>query len=475
MKIRQLVFTSALISLFSLGTAAHAAEGSWNSLVESYFGEWFKFHPSQSTAAGFHDLDGKLEDYSVASLNNEMKWLHSVEAKVEAFPDKDLAPSESIDRELLLNNIRASLLEYEKIRFWQKNPDRYGSQVANSIFPLISRKFAPAEDRLKSVISREKQIPAVFTAGRKNLKDPAKIFTEIALEQLPGTISFFKDDVPAAFKDVKDAKLLASFKASNDVVLSGLAKYEEYLKKQVLPHAKGDFRLGAANFASKLKYEEMIDVPLDKLLKVGFDNLHENQDLFKQVAALIDPNRTPQAILEELVHDHPPANQLLDAFRDRMSDTRKYIEEHHIATIPSKVSPIVEETPSFERALFFASLDPPGPFETHAREAYFNVTLPEADWPKERIEEHLQGFNRGTILSTAVHETYPGHYLQFLWLPDVTSKVRKLLGVNSNIEGWAHYCEQMMLDQGLGGTIPSSSSVSCRMLFFATRVSSWGS
>jgi uncharacterized protein (DUF885 family) len=118
------------------------------------------------------------------------------------------------------------------------------------------------------------------------------------------------------------------------------------------------------------------------------------------------------------------------------------------------VLPILEETPSFERALFFASLDPPGPYETQAKEAYFNVTLPEPTWPKDRIEEHLEGFNRGTILSTAVHEAYPGHYLQFLWLPQVASKVRKLLGVNSNIEGWAHYCEQMMLDQGLGGNDP---------------------
>ena len=376
------------------------------------------------------------------------------EARVEAIAEKDLKPEEAIDRRMLLNSIRASLLEDEKIRFWQKNPDRYGSQVAGSIFSLISRKFAPPEDRLRSVISREKRIPAVFAAGRKNLTNPSKILTEIALEQLSGTKSFFKDDVPAAFKQVKDAGLLAQFNSANDAVLAGLAKYEAYLQKQVLPRAKGDFRLGAENFRNKLKYEEMIDVPLDSLLKTGFENLRANQELFKQVAAMIDPNLTPQAILERLVHDHPTGDQLLDAFRDRMNESRKYIEEHRIATIPSPVPPILEETPSFERALIFASLDAPGPYETKAKEAYFNVTLPEPGWPKERVEEHLQGYNRGTILSTAVHEAYPGHYLQFLWLPQVTSKVRKLLGVSSNIEGWAHYCEQMMLDQGLGGNDP---------------------
>jgi len=462
------VLAIALSFFVSFGARADApipiASGSpvpqtaFDALVESYFDGWFKMHPSQATMSGFHDRDGELEDYSAAQVKKEVEWLRGYETRVAKFPEADLKPEESIDRELLLNTIRAVLLEDETVKSWQKNPDRYGSQVSNAIFPIMSRKFATPEERLKSIISREKKIPFAFAAARANLKNPPKIFTDIALEQLPGTSSFFKDDVPAAFADTlknpANAKLSEEFKKANDAVLAGLASYEAYLKKTVLPHSKGDFRLGADVFAKKLKFEEMIDLPLDKLLKVGMDNLHENQELFKQVSAMIDPNRNAQAILEELVHDHPTADKLLDAFRDRVNESRSFIEAHHLATIPSLVPPILEETPSFERALFFASLDPPGPYETQAKEAYFNVTLPEPTWSKERIEEHLQGYNRGTILSTAVHEAYPGHYLQFLWLPQVNSKVRKLLGVNSYIEGWAHYGEQMMLDQGLGGNDP---------------------
>jgi uncharacterized protein (DUF885 family) len=119
-------------------------------------------------------------------------------------------------------------------------------------------------------------------------------------------------------------------------------------------------------------------------------------------------------------------------------------------TIPSPTPPIVEETPPFMRALTFASMDTPGPYEKVAKEAFFNVTLPEKSWSPREIEEHMEGYNRGTIASTAIHEVYPGHYVQFLWMQNASSKVRKILGANSNAEGWAHYCEQMMIDEGYG-------------------------
>jgi hypothetical protein len=140
----------------------------------------------------------------------------------------------------------------------------------------------------------------------------------------------------------------------------------------------------------------------------------------------------------------------LNSFRNVLDGLRQFITENKIVTIPSPVLPIIEETPPFMRALTFASMDTPGPFERKAKEAYFNVTLPEASWPKEQVEEHMAGFNRGTIISTAIHEAYPGHYTQFLWVQHAPSKVRKLLGAGSNAEGWAHYTEQMMLDEGYG-------------------------
>jgi uncharacterized protein (DUF885 family) len=140
----------------------------------------------------------------------------------------------------------------------------------------------------------------------------------------------------------------------------------------------------------------------------------------------------------------------LQTFRDVLGGVRQFIVDHKILTIPASVPPIVEETPPFMRALTFASMDTPGPYEKIAKEAFFNVTLPEANWSREQVEEHMASFNRGTVISTAIHEVYPGHYVQFLWVQRAPSKVRKLTGSGTNAEGWAHYTEQMMLDQGYG-------------------------
>jgi uncharacterized protein (DUF885 family) len=190
------------------------------------------------------------------------------------------------------------------------------------------------------------------------------------------------------------------------------------------------------------------------VLEIGYANLRTNQNALKEVARKIDPTKTPQQISERLGKNHPPPDQLLQAFRNTFNGLIDFINSHHIITIPSQVRPILEETPPFMRALTTASMDTPGPYEKVATEAYFNVTLPEKDWTKERTQEFMTAFSHGTIVSTAIHEAYPGHYVQLLYFRNVPSKVRKLVWANSNVEGWAHYTEQMMLDQGYGNGSP---------------------
>jgi uncharacterized protein (DUF885 family) len=356
---------------------------------------------------------------------------------------------ESADRDLVLSNIRANLLELETVRMWEKNPDIYSSGITNSAFVIMSRTFAPPEVRLKSLIERERQMPNALAAARENLKNPPRIYTEVALEQLPGNTEFFQNDVPLAFKDVKDAKLLSEFHQSNAAVIAALRDYEKFLRADVLPRSRGDFRLGPENYAKKLAFEEMVDIPLDRLLQIGYDDLRANQKKFRETAARINPKKSPQQILDDLQKDHPAPGTLLDSFREVTARLREFIVEKHIVHVPSPVLPILEETPPFMRALTFASMDTPGPYETVAKEAFFNVTLPEKSWKPDRVESFMGAFNRGTILSTAIHEAYPGHYVQFLWMQQVDSRVRKLLGAASNAEGWAHYAEQMMLDEGI--------------------------
>ena len=296
--------------------------------------------------------------------------------------------------------------------------------------------------------ARERLMPQVLMDARANLRNPPRIYTEVAIEQLPGNISLFENDVPLAFKGVTDPKLLADFRAANNAVITALRDYEKWLKSDLLPRSKGDFRLGQANYVKKLALEEMVDIPLPRLLEIGYQNLRENQKQFAETAKRIDPSKTPRQILDELEKDHPAGGGLLGAFRDTLTGLRDFVVSHKIVTLPSDVLPILEETPPFMRALTSASMDTPGPYEMVAKEAFFNVTLPEKDWPADRIEGHLRSFHRGTILSTAIHEAYPGHYVQFLWMQRINSRVRKLVGASSNAEGWAHYSEQMMLDEG---------------------------
>ena len=441
----------AIILALSGASFAQKRDAEFAKLADRFFDDcYFKYDPVSGTAAGFHQYDPMLATMSRAEIDAQIASLKKFAGEVEAFGAQGLSAGAASDRELVLAQIRGSLLTLEEIRPWEKNPDIYSSGVSNAIFLIMSRSFAPASVRLKSAIAREKQIPRVFQSARENLKNPPKVYTEVALEQLPGIVSFFHDDVPAAFKDVKDGPLLEEFKLVNQAAMDALDKYKTWLKDDLLPRSNGDFRIGAENYRKKLLYDEMVEIPLDRLLEIGRENMRHNQAEFQRVAKQIDASKTPPQILEEANADHPSAANLLQSFKDVLSGLRRFIEQHKIVTIPSEVPPIVEETPPFMRALTTASMDTPGPYEKVAKEAFFNVTLPDKSWDKKQTEEYLEGFSKGTIISTATHEAFPGHYVQFLWVQRAPSKVRKLLGCSSNAEGWAHYSEQMMLDEGYG-------------------------
>jgi len=446
-----LALTGTLVTAQAQRISADGAPQTFELIADQYFSDvYFHFAPTAGTSAGLHQYDTQLEDYSAANIQREVAALHAYEKKVEAIDPSALDAPVAGDREILLNSIRSSLLTLEVIRPWEKNPDTYSSGITGSAFVIMERPFAPPNVRLKSLVEREKQMPQVLLEARKNLKNPPKIYTEIALEQIDGLVSFFQTDVPSAFTEATDAETKAAFAKSNAAVIEALKSYGTWMKSDLLPRSNGDYKLGAETFTKKLRYDEMVDIPLDRLLAVAFEDLHKNQAEFARVAKEVDPSKTPQEVLAELATIHPKPSDLLNSFQATFASLIGFIDTHHIITIPSKIEPTLEETPPFERATTQASMDPPGPFETHSTKAYFNVTLPEKDWTPEHIAEHMAAFNVGTIISTGVHEAYPGHYVQFLWMPQFPSTIRKVLGANTNIEGWAHYCEQMMLDQGYG-------------------------
>ena len=418
---------------------------------DDYFDQvYFPYQPTSGTVAGYHQYDAKLEDLAASTIETEVAALDTFEKRISSVPAASLDQTTRGDRQMVLNQIRSRRLTLHTIRPWAKNADEYSSTCANAAFTLMERKFAPADDRLRSLIAREKKMPALIAAARVNLQNPPRIFTQIAIEQLPGIIRFFQHDVPLAFTDAHDEALKAEFAESNAAVIGVLNDYLTWLKTDLLPRSNGDYRIGADTFSKKVLYDEMIDIPLPRLLEIGYADMHQNQQQFAEVAKELEPDKTPREVLEDLGHQHPAPDKLLDAFRQTFTSLLGFIRSHHIVTIPSDVPPVLEETPPFMRATTQASMDSPGPFETRATTSYFNVTLPDPSMTPAQVEGYMHSYNIGTVISTSVHEAYPGHYVQYLYSLKAPSRVRKILTANTNIEGWAHYTEQMMLDNGYG-------------------------
>jgi hypothetical protein len=434
-------------------TMAVAAPGdtAFMAMADDYFDNfYFPTNPTQATTVGIHRYDDQLENFTRAGVDRQIKALRVYQRHFEAVDESTLSGRVQGDRELLLSSIRSSLLTLQTIRPWQKDPSFYANGITNSAFILMERGFAPVNERLRLVCAREKLMLAALQAARSNLRNPPRIYTQIALEQMPGIVSFYQNDLPSAFSAADDAALQREFAADNARVIAALKDFQSWLTHDLLPRSHGEFRLGGTTFRAKLLDDEMVDTPLPRLLDIGMADMRHNQAEFARVARELEPDKSARQVLAELALDYPPPDKLLDSFRASFDGLIAFITDHQIITVPSTVRPILRETPPFMRATTFASMDTPGPFEPSAQEAYFNVTLPEPGWDAHRIAGFMAQFNYPVISNVVVHEAYPGHYIQFLWMHGIDDRVRKLVGASSNSEGWAHYCEQMMLDEGYG-------------------------
>src|SRR5579863_1124096 len=421
---RTLSLAAVLLSLLASSAVPQSPTpgNSWSALSDDYIAATFAFAPTSATQAGIHTHDAELEDFSPASIAKQVGFYQQFEKRVLAFDPQTLSPIDAADREILINAIRANLLALRTIRTFQKDPDNYSSGAANSVYVIMSRKFASPDDRLRSVVAREKQFPRLFAEARANLKGVPRIYTEIALEQLPGTIDFFDKDVPSAFAGATDPKVQSAFAESNAAAIKLLREYQDWLKSDLLPRSNGDFRIGADTFSKKLAYEEMVTSPLDRLLEVGTADLHKNQSEFQRVAREIDPSRPPAAVLAQLQSMHPAPGDLMQRFRDTFDGLVAFINTRHIITLPSDRRPTLTETPPFQRATTSAAMDTPGPFEKVATEAYFYVTLPGPNDSPQDVAGMMAAFNIGTIASTSIHEAFPGHFTHYFFNDRATTE-----------------------------------------------------
>lgn len=455
---------SCLIPLALLGVALAVgpsaagadAPAPFAAFVDDYFDAYFSWKPSEGTAAGLHQYDDRLEDGSADAATRRVQTVKGLQARLEKLREGKLTADETIDAEVLDGLMKAELLDLEVVRTWRKNPMGYIATPPGAVDGLMKRDFAPAATRLRSVIARLKATPAMFAALRANVDNPPKEFTDLAVRMGEGSVGFYRDTVRdwARAAAGTDADLLREFNAANDAVVTSLTETVAWMKKDLLPRSHGAYARGAETFARQLRYEEMVDIPLDRLLAIGEANLERDQEVFRRVAQKIDATKTPAEVMRSLSDDHPTEADLIPSARRTIEKVRRFLVDRKIVTIPSEVRPTVLETPPYARNGSFASMDTPGAYETRATEAFYYVTPPEKDWSAKQKEEHLRLFNAPVMQIITIHEAFPGHYIQFLYAKQYPTKTRKLTACGSNVEGWAHYCEQMTVEEGYGDGDP---------------------
>jgi uncharacterized protein (DUF885 family) len=452
---RLTVAIALIVSIAAQATAdtESATNRAFRAQIAQFVQAELQLYPERATALGDHRFDNRVDDVSAqgidAVIHHSKKWM----AVFGADDARNLSPTNEADREWLISHLDGELLWTEQIRSYQRDPETY--LPTSAVNALIKREFAPAEIRMRSVTAREVAALKNLEAARTNLQPSLapKVYVDIALQQMPATIGFFNNDVPLAFAKVADGPDKQAFAKANANLIAAVQDYAQWLKYELMPKASGDYAIGAAAYRRMLNDADMVDMPLDQLEQVGVKELARLRDEFQKTAAQIDPKRSPAEVIDSLTRAHPDAAHVIPTVAAGLASIRAYVIAHHIATIPSDVMPMVRETPPYMRATTFASMDSPGPFEK-TPEAFFYVTLPDPSWPDAKKEQLLAFYSPPTISDTSVHEVFPGHYVQFLnnrHNPDV---VRLIYGSGADIEGWAFYCEQMMLDEGLHGGDP---------------------
>jgi uncharacterized protein (DUF885 family) len=421
---------------------AGSGEGArFRAIAEAYIAWHHAIHPVRATFDGVHDHDGSLGRWSREDIGGQTTSLREYLRRLGGIDCDRLEEGDYFDAVVLEHEIRGRLLEVEAVRSWERNPNFYREIVAGGLYSLSSIAFDAPERRIVLATERLLRVPELLASAKRNLADPPRIYTEIAIDEFGGTHRFLKTGLPAAFASVKDEPLRKRFAEAQKAAVDSVEQFVDWMRKDLLARSKGSFALGAERYRAKLLHEERVETPLDELLRRGYELLKSTQEEMKRIAG----DKPVRALLRETAREHAASDRLLDETRGMLDELKRWAST--VVNVPADAACRVQETPEFRRSLSFASMEIPGPFEATARDAYYSITLPDPEWPSERKDQHLRFFNRWTLPLISVHEAYPGHYTQFLAVQACPSRVRKAFGSASFSEGWAHYCEQLYVDQ----------------------------
>jgi uncharacterized protein (DUF885 family) len=418
--------------------------------VDDLLGYLHETHPTHATLDGVHTHDDLLEDVSRQAIESEAHALSGYLRRLDEINRDGLTAVEKLEHRMLIAHLQGRMFELEAVRTWERNPQFYSDLLASSLAGQTLFSHAPAAERARRVLSKLRQTPRLIQAARDNLKEPPGIFVKVGIETMRGALKFIDEELPRAFADVDDLHLLGDLADAQIEASHAVGAYVQYLEPAVAPKARASFRLGRDRFEQKLRLEEGLSLPVDRLLAIAERELHATQDAFRALAGRMNGG-DPMATWSRFKSEHPKPGELVSVGRGQLDELATFLERQSIVTLPPGEPIAVAPTPDFYR-WSFASMWTPGPFEAKPTRAYYYLTEVDPSWPPDRQDEHLRDYNYPTLWSISIHEVYPGHFLHYQHLRRVESKVRKsiLFAPASFVEGWAHYCEQMMIEAGFG-------------------------
>ena len=434
----------------------------FESLAKEYIEKLLTSNPELATTLGDHRFDHRLNDYTLEGIKSQVALNRQCLDALAGIDVSRLNAGNQIDREILKSSINSALYQLENLKEYEWNPLAYNA--GNAIYLLIARDTAPLKDRLRKVAGRLKELPQVLEAAKTNLKRPPKVQVETAILQNKGNVNLVKQELNPLIDQVPELK--QELAAAQAQAASALEAYGNWLEKELLPKADGEFRIGLEKYQKKLRFVLDSDLSAEEILRHAQEDLKTTQDalyatalplygkLFPRIPEFRKPKDHKQlvkAVLDKLADSHPTNENIVELARKALEETTQFVRTRQLVAVPEEPVKVIV-MPEFKRGVATAYCDSPGPLEPKA-DTFFSISPTPADWSPARATSFYREYNNYMLQNLTVHEAMPGHYLQLAHSNKYkgSSLIRAIFGSGTFIEGWATYSEQLMVEKGYGG------------------------
>ena len=447
-----------------LTTHAATQDAEFQKTAREYIDGLLEASPEYATELGDHRFDGTVTDYSHEARDKELARAKQFSEKLKQFSDiLKLTGANQVDVRILKDNIDSEIFDLEELKEADWKPLVYNQSLANGLYLLVARDFAPAEQRIPNLRKRLESIPRVIEQAKKNLQHSPRVHTETAIEQAQGTISLVREGLAPLLEQAP--RLKKEIAPLQEKTAKALEEYKKWLEKDLLPRSDGDFRIGVDKFRKKLRFALASDLSMEEIMKRAQADLQQTQTAIYETAlplykkyfpgaddkTLADKHKVTAAVLDKLAEQHPDDATVVGYAQKIVAEATDFVRQHNLVTVPEVPLDVIA-MPEFKRGVAIAYCDSPGPLEKNGK-TFFAVAPTPKDWTKERKESFFREYNNYMIRDLTVHEAMPGHYLQLAHANQfhAPTLVRAIFQSGTFIEGWAVYTEQVMAEQGYGG------------------------